>query len=54
MFHINAGCGFESRSKYLFGKASLQVKLIEGDSAGIVTAFYVSTFLLPNFSHLVY
>ncbi|XP_074370870.1 xyloglucan endotransglucosylase/hydrolase protein 9-like [Apium graveolens] len=37
------GCGFESRSKYLFGKASLQLKLIAGDSAGIVTAFYMSS-----------
>ncbi|WOG97622.1 hypothetical protein DCAR_0416963 [Daucus carota subsp. sativus] len=37
------GCGFESRSKYLFGKASLQLKLVEGDSAGIVTAFYMSS-----------
>lgn len=46
-FHINAGCGFESRSKYLFGKASLQLKLVEGDSAGIVTAFYVSIFCNP-------
>ncbi|KAK1396656.1 hypothetical protein POM88_006519 [Heracleum sosnowskyi] len=37
------GCGFESRSNYLFGKASLQIKLIQGDSAGIVTAFYMSS-----------
>ncbi|KAJ0104853.1 hypothetical protein Patl1_19437 [Pistacia atlantica] len=47
--HINlsldtvSGCGFESRSKYLFGKASMQIKLVEGDSAGTVTAFYMSS-----------
>lgn len=35
------GCGFESKKKYLFGKASVQIKLVEGDSAGTVTAFYV-------------
>uniref|UniRef100_A0A3Q7FNX1 Xyloglucan endotransglucosylase/hydrolase n=1 Tax=Solanum lycopersicum TaxID=4081 RepID=A0A3Q7FNX1_SOLLC len=36
-----SGCGFESRFKYLFGKASAQIKLVEGDSAGTVIAFYV-------------
>ncbi|AEE82293.1 xyloglucan endotransglucosylase/hydrolase 9 [Arabidopsis thaliana] len=35
--------GFESRSKYLFGKVSIQIKLVEGDSAGTVTAFYMSS-----------
>ncbi|XP_039064815.1 xyloglucan endotransglucosylase/hydrolase protein 9-like [Hibiscus syriacus] len=38
-----SGCGFESRKKYLFGQASVQIKLIEGDSAGTVTAFYMSS-----------
>ncbi|XP_022753719.1 xyloglucan endotransglucosylase/hydrolase protein 9-like [Durio zibethinus] len=38
-----SGCGFESRKKYLFGQASVQIKLIEGDSAGTVTAFYMAS-----------
>lgn len=38
---IFAGCGFESKKKYLFGKASAELKLVQGDSAGTVTAYYV-------------
>ncbi|KAJ0113745.1 hypothetical protein Patl1_02110 [Pistacia atlantica] len=37
-----SGAGFASKSKYMFGKVSMQIKLVEGDSAGTVTAFYVS------------
>lgn len=36
------GAGFNSKSKYMFGKVTVQIKLVEGDSAGTVTAFYVS------------
>ncbi|KAL0321887.1 UNVERIFIED_CONTAM: Xyloglucan endotransglucosylase/hydrolase protein 9 [Sesamum calycinum] len=39
----STGCGFESKNKYLFGKASAQLKLVEGDSAGTVTAFYMAS-----------
>ncbi|KAF3787747.1 Xyloglucan endotransglucosylase/hydrolase protein 9 [Nymphaea thermarum] len=39
----SSGCGFASKSKYLFGSVSVQIKLIEGDSAGTVTAFYMSS-----------
>lgn len=39
---MHAGCGFESKKKYLFGKASAELKLVQGDSAGTVTAFYVT------------
>lgn len=38
-----SGAGFQSKSKYLFGKVSIQIKLVEGDSAGTVTAFYMSS-----------
>ncbi|KAL3512436.1 hypothetical protein ACH5RR_025153 [Cinchona calisaya] len=38
----STGCGFVSKDKYLFGTASAQVKLVGGDSAGTVTAFYLS------------
>ncbi|RWR90441.1 xyloglucan endotransglucosylase/hydrolase protein 9-like protein [Cinnamomum micranthum f. kanehirae] len=38
-----SGCGIRSRRNYLFGRASVQIKLIEGDSAGTVTAFYMSS-----------
>lgn len=40
-----SGAGFSSKNKYMFGKVTVQIKLVEGDSAGTVTAFYVS-FLL--------
>lgn len=38
-----SGAGFSSKSKYLFGKVNIQIKLVEGDSAGTVTAFYMSS-----------
>nr|AFK36629.1 unknown [Lotus japonicus] len=38
-----SGAGFESKKKYMFGRVSLNLKLVEGDSAGTVTAFYMSS-----------
>ncbi|CAA2994281.1 xyloglucan endotransglucosylase hydrolase 9 [Olea europaea subsp. europaea] len=38
-----SGAGFSSKSKYMFGKVSIKIKLVEGDSAGTVTAFYMSS-----------
>uniref|UniRef100_A0ACD5X907 Uncharacterized protein n=1 Tax=Avena sativa TaxID=4498 RepID=A0ACD5X907_AVESA len=37
----STGTGFHTRGSYLFGHFSMQIKLVGGDSAGTVTAFYV-------------
>jgi xyloglucan:xyloglucosyl transferase len=36
------GTGFQSKGSYLFGHFSMHIKMVAGDSAGTVTAFYVS------------
>jgi xyloglucan:xyloglucosyl transferase len=37
----STGTGFQTRGSYLFGHFSMHIKLVAGDSAGTVTAFYV-------------
>jgi xyloglucan:xyloglucosyl transferase len=48
-----SGSGFQSKREYLFGRMDMQLKLVSGDSAGTVTAYYVNLYLYFHISSLL-
>lgn len=46
-----SAAGFASKTRYLFGRVSIQMKVHPGDSAGTVSTFYVSSLSPEGFLH---
>ncbi|KAJ7195275.1 hypothetical protein O6H91_16G037700 [Diphasiastrum complanatum] len=44
-----SGSGFASNQKFLYGSISMEIKLMAGDSAGTVTAYYLSSEINDEF-----
>lgn len=46
-----SGSGFQSKNEYLYGKFDMQIKLVPGNSAGTVVAYYVSNSSIAHITH---
>lgn len=49
---VVVGCGFATKQRYRFGWFSMRLKLVGGDSAGVVTAYYVRDREIYNFIYI--